>query len=383
MTAISGSGLLIGGGVAATVVVVGTATYFMVAKPTPQEAVTTPMPVVQTQREISEVPTQEQPKVTLVQPEPVSPDAEASVEQPEPVPQQPETTLGIPETIIPSFDLVRVDKAGATVVAGKAAPNTDVEIILNGVIVGQATADETGAFVALLDLEPSDVPRELELVQKQTSGDDIASVDKILIMPFKPEAKAAPKLIVAKPSGVEVIEPTEIAKAPADGGTQEVVVNETTPASATQETLSLDTIVYDDLGDVVISGRGSSDDFVRVYLDNKPTDVQKVADSGQWKITLPDVPEGLYALRVDSVSSTGDVTERVQSPFKREAAKAVVSSADVLQSNITIQPGYTLWAVAKKRYGDGVRYVQIFEANRDSIKDPDLIYPGQVFDLPN
>ncbi|MEH6361482.1 MAG: LysM peptidoglycan-binding domain-containing protein, partial [Amylibacter sp.] len=197
------------------------------------------------------------------------------------------------------------------------------------------------------------------------------------------EAKAAPKLVVAKPSGVEVIEPTEIAKAPADVGTQEVAVNETTSTPVTQETLSLDTIVYDDLGDVVISGRGSSDGFVRVYLDNKPTDVQKVTDSGQWKITLPDVPEGLYALRVDSVNNAGAVTERVQSPFKREAAQTVVASIDVSQPNITIQPGYTLWALAEKRYGSGVLYVQIFEANRDRIKDPDLIYPGQVFDLPN
>ena len=361
--------MLIGGGIAATVVVVGTVTYFMVAKPTPQDAVTTPASVVQTQPEPTTAPVPEQPKVVLVQPESV-------VTQPEP-------TQVAPETIIPGFDLVRVDKAGATVVAGKATPNTDVEILLNGVAIGQATADETGAFVALLDLEPSDVPRELELMQKQTSGDDIASVDKVLVMPFKPEAKAAPKLVVAKPSGVEVIEPTETAQAPADGGTQEVAINETTSAPATQETLSLDTIVYDDLGDVVISGRGSSDDFVRVYLDNNPTDIQKVADSGQWKITLPDVPEGLYALRVDSVDSTGAVTERVQSPFKREAAQTVANSIDVSQPNITIQPGYTLWAVAEKRYGDGVRYVQIFEANRDSIKDPDLIYPGQVFDLPN
>ena len=49
---------------------------------------------------------------------------------------------------------------------------------------------------------------------------------------------------------------------------------------------------------------------------------------------------------------------------------------------VTVQPGYTLWGIAQESYGDGVLYVQLFEANRDLIKDPDLIYPGQVFSLP-
>jgi nucleoid-associated protein YgaU len=49
---------------------------------------------------------------------------------------------------------------------------------------------------------------------------------------------------------------------------------------------------------------------------------------------------------------------------------------------VTVQPGSTLWAIATERYGEGIRYVQVFEANRDKIRDPDLIYPGQVFELP-
>jgi hypothetical protein len=49
---------------------------------------------------------------------------------------------------------------------------------------------------------------------------------------------------------------------------------------------------------------------------------------------------------------------------------------------VTVQPGFTLWGIAEGRYGDGVRYLQVFEANKDKIKDPDLIYPGQVFTIP-
>ncbi len=49
---------------------------------------------------------------------------------------------------------------------------------------------------------------------------------------------------------------------------------------------------------------------------------------------------------------------------------------------VTVQPGYTLWGIAQQNFGEGVLYVQVFEANKDKIKDPDLIYPGQVFTLP-
>jgi len=62
-----------------------------------------------------------------------------------------------------------------------------------------------------------------------------------------------------------------------------------------------------------------------------------------------------------------------------EPAPVPAAAASV---TVTVQPGYTLWGIAQDSYGDGVYYVQLFEANRDLIKDPDLIYPGQVFSLP-
>ena len=50
---------------------------------------------------------------------------------------------------------------------------------------------------------------------------------------------------------------------------------------------------------------------------------------------------------------------------------------------VTVQAGNTLWGISRERYGQGILYVQVFEANRDKIRDPDLIYPGQIFNLPD
>ena len=57
-------------------------------------------------------------------------------------------------------------------------------------------------------------------------------------------------------------------------------------------------------------------------------------------------------------------------------------TAAAMPVTVTVQPGFTLWGIAQERYGDGVLYVQVFEANKDKIKNPDLIYPGQVFSVP-
>ncbi|MBY0351428.1 LysM peptidoglycan-binding domain-containing protein, partial [Tabrizicola sp.] len=64
------------------------------------------------------------------------------------------------------------------------------------------------------------------------------------------------------------------------------------------------------------------------------------------------------------------------------AAPASDAAAPPVPVTVTVQPGFTLWGIAQDRYGTGVMYVQVFEANRDKIRDPDLIYPGQVFAVP-
>ncbi len=48
----------------------------------------------------------------------------------------------------------------------------------------------------------------------------------------------------------------------------------------------------------------------------------------------------------------------------------------------TIVKGDTLWAIASEHLGNGTKYPEIFEANREVIKDPDLIYPGQKIRIP-
>lgn len=292
---------------------------------------------------------------------------------------------------LPSFDVVRVAPDGGAIIAGLAAPGAIVRIMISGLAAYETQADGAGNFVAMFDLPSSAEPRDLWL-QSEANGFVGASAETLLIEPSAavsavaipqpagesaaadPGAKTqgAPKLVLAGPEGAKVVQ--DDPPPSASGG----------PLIAP---LSVDSIAYDAQGEVALSGRASGP--VRVYLDDAPVGLADVAQ-GQWRLPLPkDVGAGVYTLRVDEVTATGKVSARVETPFKREDAAVLAQTAsqsgdagNARATAITVQPGATLWAISEAQYGDGLRYVQVFAANRDLIRDPDLIYPGQVFALP-
>ena len=149
-----------------------------------------------------------------------------------------------------------------------------------------------------------------------------------------------------------------------------------------------DTINYSKDGDVAVTGRGAPESIVHFYLDNSPVASTAVDQTGYWSADLSDVEAGVYTLRLDQLDQSGKVSSRIESPFKREDRSVLVDQMQDIASParinvITVQPGNTLWAISRERYGRGILYVQVFDANKDKIRNPDLIYPGQIFDLPD
>jgi nucleoid-associated protein YgaU len=180
-----------------------------------------------------------------------------------------------------------------------------------------------------------------------------------------PAEPAAPAVLLVDDDGVNILQPA--ANAP------EVL-----------EDLSIAAITYADDGSVFLTGFSPAG-FLRVYVNNQQVIILEVPEPGEWTAELVDVQPGVYTLRVDQVDENGDVMQRVETPFKREAPQKVVEAAQSrrpLVSQQVVQPGSTLWAISREAYGSGVLFVRIFEANKNQIRNPDLIYPGQIFALP-
>ena len=221
----------------------------------------------------------------------------------------------------------------------------------------QKPADESTAKAA-------ETPKIVDAEPEET-----ASAQPLSEAPAKSSADPAapPKVLIADKDGVRVVQSDD---------------------SLDQDAIALDAISYDEDGQVMLSGRSNPMAYLRIYLDNAPVLLVRPDDDGNWKTLLSNVDPGVYTLRIDQVNAAGKVISRLETPFKKESPQKLLTHLQDTKTEarinvVTVQPGYTLWAIARKRYGRGILYVRVFEANRDKIRDPDLIYPGQVFDLPD
>lgn len=152
---------------------------------------------------------------------------------------------------------------------------------------------------------------------------------------------------------------------------------------------------------VFVAGTGKPGSSVRVYVGEDFQGEAKVNSSGRWLVQgTKNVPEGNVEVRADLIAQDGDTVDaRAAVTFEKEQDKQIVltkvvatgtgsgqgsQGADVQKALpvVIIRKGDNLWRISRRLYGDGVRYTTIYQANQDQIRDPDLIYPGQVFLTP-
>jgi nucleoid-associated protein YgaU len=143
--------------------------------------------------------------------------------------------------------------------------------------------------------------------------------------------------------------------------------------------LVLEAVRYTVDGGISVRGRAPARARVAVFLNDARLGGTRAGPEGAWSVTpKAQVPPGLHTLRVDQLGPEGQVLARVSTPF----ANQPMVDAEDRAGAVVIQPGDNLWTIARRSYGAGWEYTLIYRANRDQIADPDLIYPGQVFVLP-
>ncbi|UXN73337.1 LysM peptidoglycan-binding domain-containing protein [Devosia sp. A8/3-2] len=81
--------------------------------------------------------------------------------------------------------------------------------------------------------------------------------------------------------------------------------------------------------------------------------------------------------------TTPSVSDETSVPTMVATAVGDPEAARFASGKAIIRTGDNLWTIARRVYGAGIKYTTIYEANNGQIHDPDRIYPGQVFDLPN
>ncbi|MBI3505403.1 MAG: LysM peptidoglycan-binding domain-containing protein [Proteobacteria bacterium] len=269
-----------------------------------------------------------------------------------------------PAVMRPSFDVVRVSPSGDAVIAGRAAPNAPVTILDGDKEIGKVTADGRGewVFVTVEPLAPG--PHDLRLRTEGADGSVLTS-DQSVAMVVPPRGTLAPG-----GGPLAALLPTEPGRAP------NVIQVPGTPVPG--QRIAIDALDYGEKGDVMIAGHGEPGSAVRLYVDNKPVATATVGPDGRWQMRIGELAPGSYTLRVDSLGVDGKVVARAETRFQRDTMIVPLPGQQI----VVVQPGNSLWRIARRVYGEGLRFTTIYEANKGQIGDPDLIYPGQVFAVP-
>jgi nucleoid-associated protein YgaU len=301
---------------------------------------------------------------------------------------------------------VRVERDGQAVIAGRAAPGSHVTIYAGNRPLAEVDADAEGNFVAIFGAGADERPRALTLQAEDARGTRTASDEVVMLLPREgavveeggeadPEADASADAAGSGGGAVagggapgdasaEAAEPEVAAAAVLRDGSVEVLPTDAGAGDGERRGVTLASISYSEQGEVTLAGRGTSGAALRAYVDGSLVHEAAVADDGRWAMELRDLAEGRYRLRIDQIGPDGQVASRVETPFQRDFPEAPPPRPGPLGPGVrvTVQPGGTLWTIARAEYGSGVLYTQIFTANSELIRDPDLIYPGQVLAIP-
>lgn len=275
--------------------------------------------------------------------------------------------------LAPSFDIVRISRGGTGVVAGRAEPGAVVELTSNGEKIAEVTADINGEWVAILDQPLASGSAELNLVASLPGSVTREASDVVVVsVPEREEDR----FVEREQSGVVAV------LSPRDGKGASKILQKPGIAAFSEvgDSLVLDSIDYGAGHEAIVSGRALPRVEVRLYIDDVFAGLKKADDRGRWQLVLNQkmLTAGDHIMRVDQTVNEGNVRLRIEQPF----SLGQPIDPSLAENGIIVQPGNTLWAIARQLYGSGVRYTVIFRENSEQIADPDLIYPGQVFKVP-
>jgi LysM domain len=345
--------------------------------------------------------------------------------------------------LAPSFDLVRVEPDGESVIAGRAAPGATIELLRGDQVHARAAADASGLFAIV---PPPLPPGSHQVALQSIAPDGTRQRSAQSVTVVITDAKTRPLVTLTAPDMPTVVlsnpePPTKVAEEPkpetkaaeakpaepqpAQPGPQQqagVALPVPSPPAPPGQTAARAEIkivtVEAEEGKLFVSGLSSPGATVRLYLNESLIAPGGAGGDGKVSFSIASgVKPGDYRIRLDDVDPvSGQVRSRAEVGFNvpvqvasarpqapaspqggnpsaqpsREVASALpegqmASAGTIVIPNINtaiVSRGDNLWRISQRVYGKGLRYTVIYGANQEQIRNPDLIYPGQVFVLP-
>ena len=299
---------------------------------------------------------------------------------------------------LPSFDVVRVEPGGETVVAGRAAPKSQVTLLSGVRLLGQIGADADGNFVILPQALS---PGEHVLSLRSRLGEQEVASQQTVTMVVPQGGTGGVIAAVDAPN-----QPTRVLSADNSGKPQPAA----SPADGAKG-LRIASVEAMAGGGAFMSGQAPAGAPVRLYLNDSFVASVTAGPDGKWTVRIDQgMQPGAYSVRADVIGADGKPLGRVEAPFDLPVSMAAapvaaapapapaaaqppvvtqqkdesVAGAAVVAELRTarVERGDSLWRISRTIYGEGLRYTQIYDANTNQIRNPNLIFPGQVLVVP-
>lgn len=265
----------------------------------------------------------------------------------------------------PSFDIVSVDPKGQAVIAGRAAPGDRVKVLDGDKVLGEVAADARGEWVLVPQAPIAPGNRQLGLEATGRDGGAVRRSADVVALSVTPPAAGG-----RDTSALAVL-------LPGDAGGAARVLQRPEPAGDRPK-LALDAAEYGAQGQLLLSGHAEPGARLKIYAGDRLLGSATADGAGKWSLASSfRQPAGGVELRLDQLAADGSVARRIAAPFSLPAGMAIKDG-----DTYVVRRGNSLWLIARTVYGQGIRYTTIFDANRDQIRDPHWIYPGQQFKLP-
>lgn len=274
--------------------------------------------------------------------------------------------------ILPTFDVVRVTPEGETVIVGRTDPGMKVSILDGDRILGTVTADKRGQWVFVPEKVLPPGAHQLRLKVNRRGEPALFSDDDVVVFVPDPETSIAGDGVDKKGRA--------LALRLSRSGEGSAALLQSPNAGHNAHSVRIDALDYNALGRVRVFGRATPGARVKVWLDGVVLGEIVADGKGTWQLNVDQIIKpGDYTLRAESTDAAGATIAQTDVPLTAAPADPNEQEPRVL----IVEPGQNLWRIARYVYGSGPAYTYIYGANRDKIRDPNLIYPGQEFQLPD
>ena len=278
------------------------------------------------------------------------------------------------ETI--ELEVIRVRPDGSLVIAGKGLPNSKIEIISGSKVIAVTTSDKIGDFVAVPEKQLEG--GEYLLSFRQTTEDEkVIIANKSVAINVTGAKKDIPIVAIVDSDGKLG---AKVIQAPGLDANKEISKEEKNIIEDKRDPyIAILAITHDTkVGQLVLSGRAHNGVQINAGFTGKETSSTKIIND-EWNLSIPGkLIAGKQKIFAVLLGKDGKVLSE----------NSIIISGKIIQNAngktfVVVQKGDALWNIAYQRLGVGNRYIDIVKLNKNKITNPDLIYPKQLFIIPN